>query len=176
MKIIDLSLEISNDLPVYPGDPAVNIEQIQKYEKDGWNMKRLHINGHDGTHVNMPIHGLSVGKSLEDYKLEDFIGETVLFETIEDIKPGVGLIVAKQNIDMELAQIIADKRPKFVGLASKFEMDVNVEKFFFENDILVFEKIANTKQLPKRFIFHDVPLKIKEGDGSPIRAYAIIEQ
>lgn len=116
---------------------------------------------------------MAKGKSLDDYKIEDFIGETILFETIEDIQPGLGLLVAKENIDMDLAKIIVEKKPKFVALAN-FEMDIVVEKFFFENDILCYERITNTKDLPKRFIFHGVPLKIKDGDGSPVRAYAII--
>jgi arylformamidase len=174
MQIIDLSLEISNDLPVFPGDPAVDIEQLQTFTKDGWNMKRFHINGHDGTHVNVPIHGLAVGKNLDAYQVEDFIGETILFENIGGVETGLGIIVANQNIDMDLAKQIAEQRPKFVGLASQFEMDVAVEKFFFGQNLIVYERIANTARLPQRFIFHGVPLKIKEGDGSPVRAYAII--
>ena len=174
MRIIDLSLEINNNLPVFEGDPKAEIEELQTFKKDGWNMKRFHISGHDGTHVNVQIHGLAKGKNLDKYKLEDFIGEAVLFESIKDIQPDIGLIVAKRNIDKTLAQIIVDRRPKFVGLSSRYELNVDIEKFFFKNDILVYERIAHTNKLPKRFIFHGVPLKIKNGDGSPVRAYAIV--
>jgi arylformamidase len=175
MKIIDLTIELSEDLPVFPGDPNLELEQFQTFEKDDWNMKRLHLNGHDGTHVNAQVHGQATGKSLDDYNVEDFIGETFLYDNFEDIQEGFGLIVAKQNIDMELAKVITEKKVKFIGLASEFEMDLDVEKYFFSKDILVFERIANTNLLPKKFIFHGVPLKIKDGDGSPIRAYAIVE-
>jgi arylformamidase len=174
MHIIDLSIEIKNGMHVFPGDPEVEIENIQTFKKDGWNMKRLHINGHDGTHVNVQIHGLCKGKNLDQYKLEDFIGESVLFESITDIQHDIGLVVAKRNIDKTLAQIIVDRRPKFVGLSSRYELNVDIEKFFFKNDIISFEKVAHTDKLPKRFIFYGVPLKIKNGDGSPVRAYAII--
>jgi arylformamidase len=175
MKIIDLSLPLYTGMPVFPGDPEVEIKLVQTFAKDSWNMRRLHISGHDGTHVNTQIHGMGKGKNLDDYKLEDFVGETILFENIEDVKAGIGIIVSKQNIDMNLAKEIAKRKPKFVGLASEFEMDVDVEKYFFKQDILVYERLANTHLLPKKFIFHGVPLKIKEGDGSPIRAYAIID-
>ena len=74
---------------------------------------------------------------------------------------------------MELAKIIVEKKPKFVGLSSNFEFDEEVERFLLENEIICFERFANTEKLPKRFFFHGAPLKIKNGDGSPIRAYAI---
>lgn len=173
MKIIDLTLPIYEGMPVYPGDPEVEIEQIQTIKKDGWNTKRLHINGHDGTHVNAASHCKIGGKTLEDYNISDFCGDCLIYEDIQDLKPNNGVIFIKQNITMELAKIIIDKKPKFVGLSSEFEFDEKVEQFLIKNDIICFERLANTKNLPKRFFFHGVPLKIKDGDGSPIRAYAI---
>ncbi len=56
MKIIDLTVPIYTGMPVYPGDPEVDIEQVQTVENDEWNMKRLHICSHDGTHINAPSH------------------------------------------------------------------------------------------------------------------------
>ena len=56
-------------MSVYPGDPEVDIEQLQTIDKDGWNMKRIHISSHDGTHVNAPIHCSEDGKSLDDYEV-----------------------------------------------------------------------------------------------------------
>jgi len=35
MRIIDLTLELSNELPVFPGDPEVDIQLTQSFEKDG---------------------------------------------------------------------------------------------------------------------------------------------
>lgn len=174
MKIIDLSEPLNNKLKVFPGDSPVNIFQLQTFKKDGWNMKRLEINGHDGTHVNAQIHGQSKGRTLDDYKLEEFCGNAVIFEKITDVKKNLGVIFRLSNIDMSLAFKVAKRNPKFVGLSSKFEMDVDVEKFFFSKNILVFERLANTKQLPKKFMFYGMPLRISQGDGSPIRAFAIV--
>jgi len=172
MTVLDLTLSIHNGMKVYPGDPEVEIEQIQTIQKNSWNMKRMHINGHDGTHVNVSSHSKLNGKTLDDYKIEDFCGDCLIYETIEDIKSKKGVIFIHQNIDMELAKNIVKKKPKFVGLSSEFEFDEKVEKFLLENDILCFERLANTKKLPKKFFFQGAPLKIKDGDGSPIRAYA----
>lgn len=173
MKIIDLTLPIYEGMPVYPGDPEVEIEQVDIFENGGWNMKRIHMNGHDGTHVNASSHCTVKGKTLDDYVVDDFCGDCTLFEDNADLAPEKGVIFSKQNITMEMAEIIVEKKPKFVGLSAEFEYDEDVEIFLLQHDIICFERLANTDQLPKAFIFHGVPLKIKEGDGSPIRAYAV---
>jgi len=172
MKIIDLTLPLFSGMPVYPGDPEVEIQQLQTLGKDGWNMKRVHINGHDGTHVNVPQHCKNDGKTLDDYEIQDFCGECVLYETLEDIQSDQGVIF-RQEITMDLAQVIVKKKPPFMGLSSEFEINEGVEKILLQNNILCFERLANTGNLPKKFFFHGAPLKIKEGDGSPVRAYAI---
>ena len=71
--LIDLSLPISPDLPVFPGDLSVEVRQIQTLDQDGWDMKRISINSHDGTHVNVPSHAVADGKTLEAFSLENFI-------------------------------------------------------------------------------------------------------
>ncbi len=173
MKIIDLTLPIFEGMQLYPGDPEIHIEQIFTIENEGWNMKRFHMNGHDGTHVNVPIHCKKEGKTLNDYNIQDFCGECTLFEDLQDIIPSKGVIFAHMNITREMAEVIIARKSRFVGLSSDFEFNEHVEKFLLNNDILCFEKLANTKKLPKQFFFHGAPLKIQDGDGSPVRAYAI---
>jgi arylformamidase len=174
MKIIDLSMELYDGMPVYLGDPEVEIKLIQTFDKDAWNMRRLNINAHDGTHINFPIHGLKEGKNQDDYKLEDFIGESYLFETYDDIKTGFGIIFNK-DITWDDAYKIAEIKPKFVGSWAKNDIDVDIEKHFFKHDILLYERLINIDKLPKKFMFYGMPLRIRKADGSPVRAFAIIE-
>lgn len=175
MHIIDLSQPIYSGMPVFPGDPEALIEQVQTFAKDGWNMKRIHINLHDGTHVNVSIHGTNNGSTLDAYVLNDFIGPSVLYKNRDDIKTGVGVVFTDQNIDWKIAKLIVEQKPKFVGLSAKFEFAVDVEKYLLEKGIISFERLANTQKLPPKFEFYGVPLNIKETDGSPVRAFAIIE-
>lgn len=174
MKVIDLSAQIFHNMPVYPGDPPVILKQIQTLSKDGWNMKRMNINLHDGTHVNAPIHVTKDGRNLDSYLIDNFIGETYLFETEKDIKTNFGVVFSTKNIDWNLAHIIVEKRPKFIGLSEEFEFDEEIEKFLLEKDVISYERLANTKKLPKKFMFYGVPLNIKEADGSPVRAFAVV--
>lgn len=174
MKIVDLSLPLYTGMPVYPGDPPSHIEPILTLEKDNWNMSRIEINSHDATHVNVPYHVKAEGKSLDDYAPDDFIGESRLYKSDNDIIPGVGVIFSDTNIDRRIADIIAERRPKFVGLASELEFDEEIERYLLMKDIISFENLCNTSALPDSFVFHGVPLPIRKGDGSPVRAYAII--
>ena len=174
MKIIDLSITLCNDTQVYPWDPLVNFTQIFTLKEHGWNMTRFSMNTHDATHINTPLHAKENGKTLDDYSLQDYIWESILYEEEKDIQPWIWIIFWDTNISMELAQIIIKKRPKFVWLSNKFEFDLEVEKYLLENDILSFERLENTDLLPKNFTFYGIPLKIKKWDGSPIRAFAII--
>ena len=163
MKIIDLTLPMYTGMPVFPGDPEASIEVIQTIEKDGWEMRRLEINGHDGTHVNVPSHVVLGGKNLDDYEPDTFTGDAVLFESENDIQKGIGVVFHDHYITREIAEIIAERQPKFIGLSSNFEFDADVEKFLLEKGVVSFERLANTEKLPKSFYFHGVPLRIQEG-------------
>lgn len=66
--------------------------------------------------------------------------------------------------------------PPFIWVPAHFEFDLDIERYLLENDIISFERLVNTDTLPKEFMFHWVPLKIRNWDGSPVRAYAIINE
>lgn len=174
MKIIDLSKTLYDHMPVYPGDPDVVIEQIQTFDKDGWNMKRIQINLHDGTHVNVPIHGTKNGLNLDSYKIESFFGKSELYKPGMKFYHNKGVIFSSTNIDLKIANELIKFPPKFVGLSEKFEFDIAIEKLLLEKGIISFENLTNTDKLPQEFTFYGVPLNIKEADGSPVRAFAIV--
>lgn len=176
MKIIDLSLPIYDGMPVYPGDPEVEIKQVHTLAKQGWNLRTLFLNTHLGTHVNVPLHMTNNGKTLDDFPIEAFCGKAVVYQDDVDVNPNFGVIFTSVNIDKRLADLIINKSPRFVGLAVEHEFDIEIEKKLLEAGIISYENLVNTEKLPigKQFMFYGFPLKIKGGDGSPVRATAII--
>lgn len=175
MNIVDLTVPIFDHMPVYPGDPDVIVKQIQHLNREGWNMSRIEMNLHDGTHVNAPIHMTTNGKTLDDLPLDTFIGPCVLYKKEMTFDPTCGVIFATYNIDMVIASQLVKTPPKFVGLSKTFEFDIAVEKFLLEHDIISYENLDNTDHLPQQFVFYGLPLKIIHGDGSPVRAIAVLE-
>ena len=174
MKIIDLTLPIYTGMPVYPGDPEASIELIQTIEKNGWNMRSIEMNTHDGTHVDTQVHGVVDGNNLDNYPLEKFCGIARIYTSFGNINSNEGIIFRDQNIDKEIAKQIKTIRPRFVGLSSSFEFDVDIEKDLLKEDIILFERLTNLDELPEVFDFYGMPLKIQKGDGSPVRAFAVI--
>lgn len=55
-RIVDLSHPISSDMPHWPGDPRTLLEQVNDFECDGYNLYRLVIGEHSGTHIGWPSH------------------------------------------------------------------------------------------------------------------------
>ena|SRR3989344_5373456 len=176
MRIIDLSFPIYNGMPVFPGDPEVEIKQIHNLSKQGWNLSTLSISTHIATHVNVPLHMVRNGKTLDDFKLDLFMGEAELYRPKMKFNKEKGVIFHSCNVSQEIASDLIKTSPKFIGLSSEFEFDINLERFLLEHGVISFENLANTSKLPSSFYFYGIPLKIKNGDGSPVRAFAVVEQ
>lgn len=175
MKVIDLSVPLTHRMPVYPGDPEVDIVEVHTLEKEGWNLRQMTVTTHLGTHVNVPYHMVKDGKKLDKFSIDAFIGKATIYSENKSWDPSMGLVFRDQNIDKKIAEKLIDNPPKFVGLSSEFEFDVPIEKLLLEHDIISFENLANTKELPDTFTFYGVPLSIPGADGSPVRAYASVE-
>ncbi len=177
MKIIDLTLTLTHHMSVYPGDPEVEIVEIHQLAKEGWNLRQLTLTTHLGTHLNVPYHMVADGKKLDDYSLDAFMGPAKIYHDGVEYDERTGLIFSTRNIDAEIAHILLDKKPKFVGLSSEFEFDLEIEKLLLQHGIVSFENLTNTDQLPAlgTFEFYGVPLAIVGSDGSPVRAWARVE-
>ena len=178
MKLIDLTQPLFDGMPVYPGDPKVSITQAFTLVKDGWNMNTISLPAHIATHINVPFHAIDGGKTLDDYPVDAFIGTSVVFQTIDNITPGIGLLFKNASIQNEIIQKIIEVKPKFIGIQGYFESksELETEKLLLREGIISFEGLINIETLPinKEFMFYGFPLKITSGDGSPVRAIAMI--
>lgn len=177
MRIIDLSQSLHDGMAVYPGDPDVRLRRCHTIANEGWNLRELNLGSHTATHVNAPSHMIPGGATLDDLPLNAFCGRAVVCTGDADIRPGLGLIFRDMNIDPRLAGLIIRERPPFVGLSERFEMDLEIERMLLAAGIPSFENLARTDDLPvgREFLFVALPLKIAGGDGSPVRAAAILD-
>ena len=75
MKIFDISVMISPDLPVWPGDPSIELEQIESMDAGAHaNVSHLSAGVHVGTHVDAPHHFMNDGRTIEQLSLEVLTG------------------------------------------------------------------------------------------------------
>ena len=81
MTLYDISLTIAEDLPVWPGDPQIQLKKISQIE-DGELANVTHISAsvHIGTHVDAPRHFLSDGQTVENLPLDLLVGPASVVE------------------------------------------------------------------------------------------------
>lgn len=199
MQTFDLTMEINENTPVFPGDPRQEIRQVATIAKDGWNELRLSFNTHFSTHIDAPYHMLESGKKLSEYPAGFFFGEGIVIDARKQnpIEPDL-LGVAPHDIvffctehankayskdyftgnpviSKKTAEALIEKKIKIVGLDS-FTPDnapYDVHKLFFKNDILIVENLVNLRPLiGKRFECVILPLNVRDADGAPCRVVA----
>lgn len=81
-KIVDLSVPLTNDTPIYPGDPEPNISVAATIENEGYNLHYVHIGSHTGTHVDAPYHICPTGEKIDESDLHLFIGTGVVISVL----------------------------------------------------------------------------------------------
>jgi arylformamidase len=157
MKIYDVTIPISENVPVYEGDPKVKINVTASLAKgDAANVTRLSFGAHTATHVDAPNHFIEGTRKVHELDLQKFIGscrvieldESVLeiepkhvenLETVERVlfktrnsnfwnEPEKGFRTDFTYISPEAAQILVEKNIKLVGIDY-----LSVEKFGSED-------------------------------------------
>jgi arylformamidase len=75
-KIIDVTIPLSAQVPVYPGDTRFVLETTDRIETGGSsNMSRITMSSHAGTHVDAPYHFLADGATVDQLPLEILMGK-----------------------------------------------------------------------------------------------------
>ena len=80
MKIIDLSHWYEEDMPLFPGTPAIQIQQVSQIEEDGFRVTDFHSTVHVGTHCDAPAHFVKGAKTMGEIPLEEFVGYAVVLD------------------------------------------------------------------------------------------------
>jgi len=85
MPIYDVTVPVSNELPTWPNDPAVEISDFSSLSAgDPANVSMLNLGAHTGTHVDAPAHFIEGAAKVESLSLDALIGEAVVIELPED--------------------------------------------------------------------------------------------
>ncbi|GAB3149903.1 cyclase family protein [Microbispora hainanensis] len=78
--IVDLSVPVVSGMPVYPGDPEVEIVPALTVAAEGVNVLGLHLGSQSGTHVDAPFHIDDALPTLDDLPLERFLGPAAVLD------------------------------------------------------------------------------------------------
>ena len=76
MKIIDITIPLSERTPVWEGDKGISINLVAKIgEGSDFNVSRIELGVHAGTHIDSPFHLLDGGNTVDQIPLETLIGK-----------------------------------------------------------------------------------------------------
>lgn len=87
MRTYDISLTISPDLPVWPGDPKIVLERVEKIEAGAnANVSRIEMSVHTGTHVDAPYHFLGEDSgTVEELPMRVLTGRAYVLNLIDGV-------------------------------------------------------------------------------------------
>ena len=140
MRVIDLSMSLYTDMEVFPGDPQVKINIVHTYEKDTWELRRLEMGSHTGTHVDAYSHMHKGEKSLDDISLERFFGKAQVLELNQEFPREIGLFFIEE-VSMEDLDRIINSRPRFVG----GNISEDLERALLGKNIITYTGLINLK-------------------------------
>lgn len=201
MHYIDLSHPIKSDMPVYPGDLNVSLQQTLT---DEHLISDFHGSLHAGTHIDTPMHMRLNDKPISAYPLECFIGNGYLIDAKGETEIGykkaydhiqkgdIVLIYSGTDkkygaddyflhhpvISEELALFFISRKIKMVGMdfPSPDVAPFNIHKLLLKNELFIIENMTNIQALcdiPSFEVFAQ-PLKIN-AEASPVRVFARYE-
>lgn len=204
MDIVELSHQIYDGLAGYPSDPLIHLARFKILEKDQSMLHKISFGTHTGTHLDAPAHIIKSGKTLDQIKLTSFYGGAIkldkesitnfppdtfryngiLFETgwgKNFSNPDLYYSTERPHLPEELLNIVTETDCRFFGCDLP-SVDVSgtkektVHELLLSRDIIIYENLANLDKLPLlvKFTFIGFPLNLRDMDGSPVRAVAIV--
>jgi len=199
-KIIDISMELNDMTPEWPGDIPFSYElSVTKEQSGSVNIGKLQTSTHIGTHIDAPFHYNEQGLKTHELPLDVYLTQAQVMDVsglekiaLSDLKP------LEKNVEAVLLKTVSwQDRSKFPEKWPIF--DESIAKWMADNGIRLLGVDVpsvdpeTSKDLPmhqamnqhQRFILEGIvldevsegvyqlvalPLKIKGGEGSPVRA------
>lgn len=203
-KIIDISMELSNGTPEWPGDMPFSYElSVTKQQSGSVNVGKLQSSTHIGTHVDAPFHYDDQGIKIHELPLDIYLSKAQVVDVSElskissaDLKPleeGVTALLLKTVswkdrskfpeywpvFDESIAEWMADNGVRLLGVDvpsvdSETSKELPMHQAMNRHQRFILEGIILDDVAEGIYRLAALPLKIKGAEGSPVRAILYI--
>ena len=129
MKVIDLTLTVSEKIPTFPGSPKPHFIEWETIPKDGYNLELLFLSTHTGTHIDAPFHFVKNGKKIHEIKPERLVNEAVLIRIGKNSNRSISKTDI-QNFEQKNGKI---ENGSTVIFYTGWQKNLNKEFYFTEN-------------------------------------------
>jgi arylformamidase len=107
MTIYDISLSLSPNLPTWPGDPGLKLEQYASMDRGThYNATQISSSVHVGTHVDAPRHFLSDGGTVEQLPLDVLTGPCYVTQLPDGIDAITAEVLDRTEITSEMKRVL----------------------------------------------------------------------
>lgn len=129
MKLIDLTLTISQSIPIFPGSPKPQFIRWSTLKEEGYNLELLFLSSHTGTHLDAPYHFVKNGAKIHQIPLDRLLGSAILIK----IKKGKNQAITKNDlISFERKNGIIPKHSSII-FHTEWQKNLNNESYFTNN-------------------------------------------
>ena len=199
MKIIDISRTIQADMEMYPGDAGPRITRVSGLDEgDSYNISRITLGTHTGTHVDPPLHLIRDGAGIDMLPMNTLVGNARVLDLSSINRPieagDIGPLEAGEIILLKgsrsascgaylsaaCARYLVDIGIKTIGTNAisigALDEEYEVHHTLLDAGIVVIEGLEMTDVEAGDYLLVCLPLKIANGDGGPARAVLIKEK
>jgi arylformamidase len=202
VAIHDISVPIRADMPIYEGNPGVELERASSIaEGDPANVSELTFGVHTGTHVDAPLHFIDGAPGAEGIPLDALVGPAVVVDATgverlgEAELQGLGVPAGAERVLLKTRNSELWNRDDFTrdflrldGSGARFVVahgirtigidylsigDREAHRELLGARVVPVEGLDLRKIAPGEYTFVCLPLDVVGSDGGPARAILI---
>lgn len=194
MHLIDITRDLWEGTPVFPGDGPVVAERV---DHGSYITTALSLGTHSGTHIDAPAHFIPGGRTVDALDLSSLIGNALVVDLsgeggvfeprhFASCPEGTERLLVKTSysarrtfspdyphLSIEAAEFLASRGIRAIGVdtpsVEAFEGDGSLHRFLFERDIAIIEMLDLSPATGGEYYMMALPLRLRGLDGSPAR-------
>jgi len=200
-KIIDISMPVHEKMPVYKGSPEKKpkLYTVSDYNTGHVYESCINMNLHTGTHIDLPLHMLVGGSTVESLRLENCITGCKVLDLTKakeritasdladkDIRENDFILIKTRNsfedilekdfiyLDKSAAGLLVERKIKGVGIDSlgieRAQPEHETHKLLLGAGIIILEGLRLMNVDEDEYILLAAPVNIVGAEAAPVRA------
>lgn len=97
-KVVSLSHEITEQIPLWPGDPKVVFKTVAQMDKDGYYLREFSIGEHSATHMNAPNSFIAGKSGIDSYKTSSLVVPAVVIDVRDKTKNDADYVISIADV------------------------------------------------------------------------------